>query len=80
MVKRGQRQIAFFAASIRAMYLAFVNNSATVSFLFEHQLTRPLFTMKIKLDVDVRLSLSPAPSESEYLSINSFSFLPYVIF
>lgn len=57
LVKRRRSQVAFFAASVRAIYLASVDDNATIGCLFEQQLTGPLFNIKIKPDVDFWLSL-----------------------
>lgn len=63
--------MASFAAGIKAMYLALVDKRATIGYFFEHQLIRPLLSMKMKPEVDFRLSLFSAQSESEYLSTSS---------
>ena len=70
-VSNKQSHVASFAAMVSGMYSASVNKRIMVGFLFEHQLTSPPFTMKMKLDVNFRLFLSPAQSESEYPSIGS---------
>ena len=59
-VSSRRSHITFFAASIRAMYSASVDEKATVGYLFEHQLTEPPSSMKMKPEVDFRLFLSPA--------------------
>lgn len=61
------------------MYSASVDDNATVRCFFEHQLTGPPFSMKIKPEVDFQSSLSPARSDSEYPSTKSLSWPPYVI-
>ncbi len=64
-VNRSGSQVASFAVRVRAIYSASVDDSATVGCFFEHQLTGPPFSIKMKPDFDLRLSLSPAQSESE---------------
>ena len=76
---RKRSQVASFAASVRVMYYAFVDDRATVDCLFEHQLTGPPLSIKTNPEVDLRLSLSPAQSESEYPSTSSLSSPLYVI-
>ncbi len=58
-------QVDSFAARVSATYSASVDESATVAYLFEHQLTGPPFSMKMKPDVDFLVAWSPAQSESE---------------
>lgn len=63
--------VASFVARVKAMYSALVDDNAAVGCFFEHQLTGPSLSMKIKPEVDFRLSLLPAQSESEYLTTKS---------
>lgn len=49
-----QCHVASFAARVRAMYSASVDDNATVGCFFEHQLTGPPFNMKIKPEGDFR--------------------------
>ena len=79
LVRKSRNHVTSLAANVRAIYSAFVDDSATVDCLFEHQLTGPLFSMNIKPDVDFWLSLSPAQSESEYPWTQSSFSPPYVI-
>lgn len=53
--KRGQ--VAFFVANVKAIYLALMEDWATVNCFLEHQLMKPLLSIKIKLNIDFRLSL-----------------------
>lgn len=53
--KRGQ--VASFVANIKAIYLAMMEDWATVNCFLEHQLMRPLLNIKIKFNIDFRLSL-----------------------
>lgn len=47
-----QSYILFFAARIKAIYLAYVDDRAIIDCFFEHQFTGPLFNIKIKFEVD----------------------------
>lgn len=79
-VSRSYSQVASFAAGVKLMYSALVDHErATVGCLFEHQLTGPLLSMKIKSEVDFQLFLSPAQSELEYLSTSSLFWPSQVI-
>lgn len=78
-INKKQSPIAFLATNVRAIYLALVDNSAIVSCFFEHQLTGPLFSIKIKSFVDFWLSLSSAQFKFKYSLIRSQFQLPYVI-
>ena len=78
-IKSSRSHVASFAARVRVMYSASVDNRTIVDCFFEHQLTGPLLSMKIKPEVDFWLSLSPAQSESEYPSMRSLSWPPNVI-
>lgn len=60
-VKRSLSSVASFAANVRAMYLASIDDRATVRCLSEHQLIGLPFNMKIYLETEFLLSLSPAP-------------------
>ena len=60
-----RNQVPSFAANVKAIYSASVEDRATVDCLLEHQLTEPPLSMKMNLNVDFRLSLSLAQSESE---------------
>lgn len=71
--------VASLAASVRAMYSASMDDKAMVGCHFEHQLTGPPLSIKMKPKVDFRLFLSQAQAESEYPSTKSSSWLPYVI-
>lgn len=71
--------IIFFAITIKAIYLALVENKVTVSYLMEHKFTGPQLNIKMNPNMDFWLSKSPAQSESEYSSINSFSWLLLLI-
>lgn len=53
-------QVASFAANMKAIYLASVENKVTVGCLLERQLIGPLLSIKMKPDVDFRLFLSLA--------------------
>lgn len=64
-VSSNHNHVASFAANVKAMYLASVDDRATVACFLEHQLTGPLFNMKMKPEIDLRLSLSPAQLGSE---------------
>lgn len=79
-VSKRPSHIAFLMANVRAIYLVLVDDNAIVVCFFKHQLTGPLFSMKIKSDVDFWLSLSLAQSESKYPSTKSLSWPPYMIF
>ena len=70
-MSRSYSQVASFAASVRAIYSALVDEKATVGCLFEHQLIGPPLSIKMKPEVDFQLFLSPAQSESEYPSTSS---------
>ena len=72
-VSNRRSHVAFFAASVKVIYSASIDDKATVSRLLEHQLTGPPFSMKMKSEVDFRLFLFPAQSESEYPSTKSLS-------
>ena len=78
-IRNSRSHVASFATRVRAIYLASVDNRATVDCFFKHQVTGPSLSMKIKPEVNFRLSLSPAQSESEYPSMRSLSWLPNVI-
>lgn len=78
MSKR-RSHVASFAAKVRAMYSTSVDNNATVGCFFKHQLTNPLFSMKMKLEFDFRLFLLLAQSEFEYPSTKSLFWLRYII-
>lgn len=75
-VSSRRSHVASFAASVRAMYSASVDDKATMGCLLEHQLTGPPLSMKMKPEVDFQLSLSPAQSKSEYPSTRSLSWSP----
>ena len=78
-IRSSLSHIASFAARIRAMYSASVDNRVTVDCFFEHQLIGPPLSMKIKPEVDFRLFVLPAQSKSEYPSMRSLSWPPNVI-
>lgn len=44
--------ITFFVAEIKTIYFAFVNNNATIVYVLDYQLTRPLFSINIKPKVN----------------------------
>lgn len=79
-VSRSYSQVAFFLASIKAMYLASVNERAIVGCLFKHKLIEPLLRMKIKPEVDFQLFLSFVQLKSEYFSTNSLFWPSQMIF
>lgn len=79
-VNRSCSQMASFAASVKTMYLAFVDERATIGCLFDYQLTKPPLSIKIKLKFDFQLSLSCTQSELEYLFTNSLFQSPQMIF
>lgn len=64
-VSRSLSQVVSFAARVRAIYSALVDDNATVDCFLEHQLTDPLFSIKMRPDVDLWLFLLSAQSESE---------------
>lgn len=78
MSKR-RSHVTSLAANVRAIYLVLVNNSAIIDGFFEHQLTGPSFSIKIKPEVNFWLSLSLTQVESEYSSTRGLSWLLYVI-
>lgn len=71
-IRSNLSQVAYFAANVKVMYSALLEDNAIVACLFEHQLTGPLFSMKIYLNVNFGLFLSSAQSESEQPLIRSF--------
>ena len=68
--------VTSFAAKVRAIYLALVDNNAAIAYFFEYQLTNPSLSMNMKSEVDFRLYLSSAQSKFEYPSTNSFFWPP----
>lgn len=61
-----QKQIklwCFFATRVKAIYLALINEYATISGIFEHQWTWPLLNLKIKSNIDFWFFLLSAQSE-----------------
>lgn len=52
--------IVFLAANISAIYSILVEKKATMSYFFEHQLTGPPFSIKIKPKVNFWLFKFPA--------------------
>lgn len=53
LVKKKQSQVALFAASIKAIYLASIDNKATISCFFKYQLTGSSLNIKIKPNIDL---------------------------
>lgn len=51
-ISRSYSQIPFFAADVKAIYLALVNKKTSVGGFFEYQLIGPPLNMKIKPKVD----------------------------
>lgn len=49
-----------FAANIKTIYLALVDEKANVGYFFEHKLIKPSLSIKIKPVVNFRLFLSSA--------------------
>lgn len=66
-----QSYVPSFAAKVKAIYLALVNDNTIVAYFFEYQLIVPLLSMKIKLEVDLQLFFLLAQSKSEYPCTNS---------
>ena len=56
LVSSSLSQVAFFTANVKATYLAFINDRGTVAYLLAYQLTKPLFSIKIKLKVDFHMA------------------------
>ncbi len=72
-VNSRRSHVASFAAIVKVIYSASIDDKVTVGRLLEHKLTGPPLSIKMKPDVDFRLSLFPAQSESEYPSTKSLS-------
>ncbi len=51
--------MAFFATRVSIIYSTSVNNKGIAAYFLEHQLTGPLFNIKINLDVDFFVTLLP---------------------
>lgn len=51
-MKKSRSQVASLAGRVKAMYLALVDDIATVDCCFEHQLTGAQFSMNIKPEVE----------------------------
>lgn len=57
MVKKSLIHVTSFAAKVRVIYWALVDDKVTVGCFLEHQLTRPSFSIKIKPEFDFLISL-----------------------
>ena len=73
LVSGNWSHITSFAIKVRAIYSVLIDNYATIACFFEHQLTGPPLSMKIKPKVYLQLFLLPVQSESEYPYTNSSS-------
>lgn len=78
-ISRSSSQVASFVTNVKAIYSILVDKRVNVSYLFKHQFTRSLLSMKMKLKIDFQLFISLASSKSEYLSISSLFWLLQVI-
>lgn len=65
LVNSNHSHIASFAANIKAIYLASMDDKETVAYFLKHQLTGPPFSMKIKPEVNLQLFLSPTQLKSK---------------
>lgn len=70
--------IASFTARVKAIYLTFVDDNATISY-FWVLVYWSTINMKMKPKIDFWLFLSSIQSKSEYLSTMSLSWPPYII-
>lgn len=77
LMKKSFSLVVFFAANIKAMYQASINNKATIACFLILQLTRPLFSIKTKPKVDFCVAQLPAQSELKYYFIIRFFPSPF---
>ena len=78
-MRRSRSQVASLAASVKAMYSASVDDSATVDCRFEHQLTGPPFSINMKPEVDFD-SLCRRPSRNLNIPLREVLRLPHRLF
>lgn len=76
LVSNNLSQVTFFVVSVKAKYLASINNKAIVTQFLAYQLTKPLFSIKTKLEVNFLVAQLPAQSESKYFFIIKSLTLP----
>lgn len=65
LVNSSLNQVVFFDIRAKAIYLASINNRATVACFLVYLLTRSLLSIKTKPDVDFLIAWSPTLLESE---------------